>query len=501
MDKNYKIKLAVLLLILSAILLPLIISCGGDGSKSNDIDNGKVNDANSNNNDNSGGAAADIAVEELYAYPEHDFKGEVITFLARKDNWAGGSQDLEDLFVENMTGEVFNDAVYARTKKVEEKYNVEIKVSYVPDAIATITKSVKAGDDEYQMIQEKLMFMSSNLATQNYLFDLNTVSSMNLDAPWYNQNAIKEMSINKKVTVLGGDMTINDKSGVIMAVFNKKMVEQYALENLYNTVRDGKWTLDKVYELMMQTTADLNGDGVLKVNDDQWGLVSEDYGGWMLAAASGNKIAELDKDGMPYMTLVTDKSLSDYQKIQKLMYEKDGRATVAEDEDHVKIFVENRCFISIDMLSNIAMLRGMEEDFGILPMPKQDETQKDYITTISPWQSRFLAMPSTCGNPEMVGAVVDAMSRESTNTIAAAYYDNLLNQKIARDEESIEMLQQIFSSIVYDIGAVFNWAGIWDLQYTYINTKKEDLAGFYEKYVGKVEAALAKTIETMHQFD
>jgi hypothetical protein len=470
------------------------ISCESGGKEN--VPGGAVNDVGAAGTEIDAGTKN--PAEELYFYPEHDFENAAVNILSRKDGWAGGSQDLEDLSVQNITGEIFNDTVYKRTKTVEEKYNVKINMTYVPDVIPAITKSIKAGDDEYQIIQEKLMFMSSNLAALNYLTDLKTVAAMNLDAPWYNQNAIRDLSINNKVTVLGGDMTINDKSGVILAAFNKKMAVQYGLENLYATVREGKWTLDKLYELMVQTTADLNGDGQYKVNDDQWGLVSEDYGGWMLSAASGNRLAALDDAGIPYMTVVNEKTVADYGKIMKIMYEKQGRATVAEDEAHVRIFYENRCFITIDMLSQFPEFRGMEEDFGIIPLPKQDENQKEYITTISPWQSRFVAIPSTCKNPEMTGAVIDAMSRESMDTIAPAYYDNLLNQKIARDDESIEMLKQIFGSIIYDIGSVFNWAGIWDLQHQYINQKKEDYSGFYEVYQGKVEAALEKTIAAMN---
>jgi len=505
MEKNHKIKLTALLLlisisIISIILCALIVSCGGDN---------KADDANNNNDQNqnpaNGGEPGDTVtanpLDELYPYPEHDFNGETIHILARKDDWAGGSQDFEDLKVEAETGEVFNDAVYYRTRKVEEKYNMQLNVTYVADPNATISKLIKAGDDEYQIIQEKLMFMSSSLVPYNYLLDLKTVSSINLDAPWYNQNAIRDLSINNKINTLGGDMTISDKSGIMMNVFNKKLAEQYAIENLYNTVREGKWTLDKMYELIIQTTVDLNGDGKLTFKDDQWGLVSEDYMGWDLAIASGNRLGELDENGIPYITCTTEKYVSDYEKIKKVMYEKDGRVETADDVEHVRIFYENRAFISNDVMAQIAMLRGMEEDFGIIPLPKQDENQKDYIASISAWTSRFIAVPSTCNNPETVGAVIDAMSRESTNTISPAYFDNLLYQKIARDEDSIEMLQNIFASAIYDIAAVYNWGGIWDEQQRFIYGKKEDYIGNYERIEGKVLKDMEKTIETMHQFD
>jgi len=494
MKKIKKIKLPALILLL--VLCVTLISCGDKTETKTDVKDNNTTDAI---NDSDG--TNEKPVDELYPYPEYDFKDAAVNILARKDDWAGGSQDFDDIMVEEINGEVLNDAVYNRTRAVESKYNARIKVTPAKDPNTTIQKSIKAGDDEYQIIQEKPVFMSATLAPQNFLIDLQKIANINLDAPWYNQNAIKDLSINKKITVLAGDMTVSDKSGVIMAVFNKKLAAQYGLENLYSTVKDGKWTLDKMYELIMQTTADVNGDGKLTFKDDRWGLICEDYAGWMFSVGSGNRLAMLDRDGLPYMTCLNEKNINDYERIKKILYEKDGRATVPTPEAHVLTFAENRAFLSVDMLSSIAMLRGMDDDFGIIPIPKQDENQKDYITTISAWVSRFIAVPSTCQDIEMVGAVIDAMSRESVNTVVPAYFDNLLNQKIARDEESIDMLKMIFSSVVYDIGAVFNWGEIWDEQMRFIQGKKEDYIGYYQKIEGKVVKALEKTINTMQQFD
>ena len=499
MNKNIKVRRGVLILAL-LMACQILMSCGG--TQTNDANNGNnQNPANDVNVNDGSGGSSETTLEELYPYPEHDFGGAVINMVARKDGWADGSQDFDDLTVDSETGEVLNDAVYRRTKTVEEKYNILIEVTHVADASGTVSKLVKAGDDSYQIMQEKLKFISESLASQNLLYDFNTIKSMNLSAPWYNQNAIKDLSINNKVTALGGDMTVSDKSGVIMTVFNKKMTADYGIENLYTTVREGKWTMDRLEEMVKGASMDLNGDGEMKFNDDQWGFVCEDYAGWMLAVASGNRLAALDDNGLPYMTAVTEKTLGDYEKIKKILYETMGRTNVPDPDSHTNIIAVGRGFMTINMLSSISRLRSMEEDFGIIPMPKQDEAQKDYIATISPWVSRFIAMPSTCGSPETVGAVIDAMSRESVNTVVPAYYDNLLNQKIARDEESIEMLKMIFDSVIYDIGSVFSWGNIWDEQMMFIQSKKDDYAGNYERIQGKVEAALAKTIESMRQFD
>lgn len=486
------------LLTLILVLLFVLASCN-NGSDTGDDSNNNQNTVNGGNSNDT--TEEEVSVSELYPYPEHDFGGAVINVVSRKDGWADGSQDFDDITVEGETGEVLNDAVYTRTKKVEDKYNVEMKVTHVTDPIAIITKSIKAGDDEYQLIQEKLVHLSSNLAAQNYLTDLRSISAMNLDAPWYNQNAIKDLSINNKVTAIGGDMTVSDKSGVIMFVFNKKILTDYGLENLYATVREGKWTLDKLYEIMVQSSKDINGDGTLTIQDDQWGFVCEDYAGWMLSVASGNRLASLDSNGLPFMSYNTEKTVNDYERIKKILYEDQSRASTVDPAEYERIFTENRALLALGMLSQFTAVRAMEEDFGIIPMPKQDESQSGYISTISPWVSRFIAMPSTCGNPDMLGAVIDALSRESTNTVVPAYYNNLLNQKIARDEESVEMLEMIFNSVVYDIGSVFSWGDIWNEQLNFISGKKEDYLGYHERIEGKIQSALEKTIETMQSYE
>jgi hypothetical protein len=345
------------------------------------------------------------------------------------------------------------------------------------------------------------MFISATLATQNFLIDLNTIGSMNLDAPWYNQNAIKDLAINNKVTAFGGDMTVSDKSGVIFSVFNKRMSADFGLENPYALVREGKWTLDKFYEIMTQVSVDLNGDGMMRIQDDQFGLICEHYAGWMLAVASGNRLAALDENGLPFMTHLNEKNINDYGRILRILHDQESRAHVSSPQQQREVFEDNRALFSIGMLSSIASLRGMEEDFGMIPLPKQDENQREYITTISPWVSRFTAMPSTAGNPEMVGAVIDAMSRESTNTVVPAYYNNLLENKIARDEESVEMLKMIFDSVIYDVGSVFNWAGIWDQQEAFIASRREDYIGYHERLESRLETEIQRTIDAMLSFD
>ena len=52
------------------------------------------------------------------------------------------------------------------------------------------------------------------------------------------------------------------------------------------------------------------------------------------------------------------------------------------------------------------------------------------------------------------------MSAEGYYTLKEAYYDTVLKTKGARDEESAEMLDLIFSNRIYDIGYMYNWGSL-----------------------------------------
>ena len=61
----------------------------------------------------------------------------------------------------------------------------------------------------------------------------------------------------------------------------------------------------------------------------------------------------------------------------------------------INVFREGRALYRISIMKDITGLRDMEDEFGILPMPKLDENQKQYYTTYQGWSSRAVAMPVT----------------------------------------------------------------------------------------------------------
>ncbi len=426
-----------------------------------------------------------------YPVPEMDCEGAEFRIIVLRSGYWG--QDYDDLWAEAADGDVLNDAVYNRNMKTEEKLKVKITCETSPDTTAVIRKIVKAGDHAYHIAQDRLMSLMT-LSAGNHLIFFNEVPHINMDAPWYDQNAISELSVAHKLAVIAGDIEVSDKMSIMALVFNKKIADSLNIEDPYATVNAGKWTFDHFYNIITGVTSDIDGNGELDKND-LWGFIAEDFGGWMLLGSSGSKLAEKDENDIPYLTIDTEKSLAALEKIMRIMYDGDGRTghnyTAEEFE---AMFMHDLALFSYIAFSSVIPFRSMDSDFGILPMPKYDEAQTTYYSSTSPYVSRSICIPSSNTEPDMTGAVLEVMSRESTGTVRSAYYDKLLNGKLTRDSESSVMLDLIFSHILYDIGSTFNWGDTWFMYSNFFAEENRNFISFYESYRNKAQSALEATI-------
>ena len=130
-------------------------------------------------------------------------------------------------------------------------------------------------------------------------------------------------------------------------------------------------------------------------------------------------------------------------------------------------------------------LRKMETDFGVLPIPKFDEAQEKYYSTMN---STFgvVAVPVTSTDLDRAGIILEAMAVESISTVSPAFYEVSLQGKVFRDDDSQEMLDIIFANKVYDIGLLFNVGTFSDIMRNQI---KAGTNTFVSTLEGKTEAA------------
>ena len=407
----------------------------------------------------------------------------------------------KDIAATEENGDVINDAVYKRNMKIYDRFGVEMVDIPSPngtwDLTAPLRKSVMAASDDYDMVASGFNDAVKNLSTEGMLMELHNVPYMDLSKPWYDQNANEQLSIDGKLFATAGDMILMDNEATLCVLFNKKLAEDYALEGFYEMVKNGKWTIDKMTEFSKLTAKDLDGDGTMG-EKDQWGNIGEPLNTYALMVACDAIAVKKNKDDVPVFDVQNEHFYDAFTKAVNL--NRDDKVTMFCDNFKAAdvwadiidpAFTEGRVLFNTAGLVRVTVFRAMETDFGILPLPKYDESQKEYNSMISMGCANSIAIPTTA-NAERSGAIIEALSAESYYTLKPAYYDIVLKTKNARDDASSEMLDIIFENRIFDIAYMYDWGGLIGA----INGLKTDgkISSTVDSKLKAAEKALEKTL-------
>ncbi len=381
----------------------------------------------------------------------------------------GSVRDSFEIYAE-QDGEVMHDAVFARNLAVEEKLNAKIKQIYGAKAsngwVKDFQSSVIAGDDSIDILVATERLILSNAAT--YGAEASQLPYVDLDKPWWEERVIKGAAVAGKTYGLTGDLNLVDDSATWSVLFNKRIAKDNSLPDMYQLVRDHKWTLDQFDALCSGVSADLNGDSV-RDYQDRWGFVCSGNVAISFLWSCGGSFSTLNKDGTVSITLDTPKNMEILNKLYDIFAKRDhvvtadrvfGYSGKTDWTVQSKIFTEGRALFYGAMINGVTERREMEDDFGILPCPMYNENQKDYICTAQEWCATMWMAPRTGGDLKRTSAILEYTAYASRSTIVPAYYDIVLTTKSARDEESAEMLDIIFSSRTFDVAYAFGWTGI-----------------------------------------
>ena len=135
----------------------------------------------------------------------------------------------------------------------------------------------------------------------------------------------------------------------------------------------------------------------------------------------------------------------------------------------------------------------MEDDYGIVPIPKFDEAQKDYLAYVNA-ASNLAMIPSSAENPERAGLLTDALAAGAYDTVTPSLYEIITKSRNVRDEESAEMVSIITSNIVYDT-FYLNLLDGYSILQERLTAKSESIASALESKRSAAEKSLEKLVE------
>ncbi|MCL2158994.1 MAG: hypothetical protein FWH48_06280 [Oscillospiraceae bacterium] len=492
-----KIKHSLFILVISSIVFITMVSC----SNSEDIN--KNDSTSQNQNIPDGETTEEPAEARLYPdFDPVDFGGYEFTFLTRTIDSPGWVEwDHRDIFAEEQNGDRINDAVFNRNTKIEEKYNIKINEIVVenPGTITMTQKSVKAGDDIYDAVCTHLL-EAANLAQGGNLLNLFGIPNIDLSKSWWNQGCVEDLSIARKLFVAQGDLLIMDNDAMEAMIFNKSLLKDLALDSPYDIVKSGEWTFDKLYEMSMGVSKDLNGDGKMDYQDDMFGFLLQADTDLGFLVSGGEKICAKDENDYPMITFGSERCYRVMDMVSKFNLDTDNFVNLHRVPDslgstvQIQIMEENRALFSWIRMRTVERLRGMETDFGIIPCPKLDKAQEKYITHNNPHTGTGISIPSVASDLERTGMILEDLSAESKYTLQPAYYEINLRGKYVRDDESQEMLDIILSNTAYDIGYIYDFGSFSMTILLFGRDKKTEYASTFEKMKEKMQIDIDKTI-------
>lgn len=394
--------------------------------------------------------------------------------------------------------------------RVEEAYNCTITgvVDNAQTTVQLIRNAAASGTHDYDFFFDSVTTLSQ-LVSEGALTDLNTVSTLNFTDPWWDQNAVEDLSICNSLYFCCGDINTYDNQGTWCVLFNKDLKTTLGVpEDFYDMARNYEWTYDKFVEICRREgySKDLDGDGD-QDEEDQWAFGTETYNLYVQCVSAGLKVARKDSDDIPYLTMSEEPEstvaallefVDFYNETDVVMvgnyapYTNKGFENVWEATVH-RAFIEGRELFYMCGLINVASFREMDNEFGILPIPLYNEGQDEYYHTVSVHNMSVVSIPYGVKDLDDVGLIISALAKESKELVTPAYYDIQLKYRDAKDEESGEMLDMIFASRSFDIGASFNWGSIL-AQYMGMTN---DVASRFESILGSAETALEETVENV----
>jgi len=354
---------------------------------------------------------------------------------------------------DEQTGERVNDAIYDRNAAAEEYLNIDLDVIYESGSWSNratynniITQSIQAGDNAYDYVTGMISCIMPIASAQMFV-NLFELPNLDMDSPWWVSSMQDELALNGKLFGIIGDVSLSMYKGLSVFFFNQKLVGDYQLEDPYELVRSGAWTVDKMIEMTTASADDLDGDGKWTVGTDRYGAMLYELVWRSLNAALDVHPIHIDETGMPVVDDLDERAINVIEKLTTYLHSGDSIWIQDKDEPARTSFIADLATFYLGKLSEMEKMADMESDFGIIPMPKYDENQAAYYTQVAT-ATQIIFVPVTTGDAAMTGHVLETLSYLTWRDVVAQYYETSLQQRYSRDRATAEMLDIIRAGAV-----------------------------------------------------
>lgn len=462
------------------LILSLFVSCSDSG----DTDEST---AESTADDNSTTGSTSL-VGEL-DIPDEQFDGyEFVIFTGAPVYINYCEADFEE-----PSDDAYENALYRRNRTVEDQLGVDIQQYTVvrEDRFNTYSTEVLADSQDFN-VAFMATFQAANAVFTGLTLDINEYIYIDLTEDWWDSASVEQLTIAGETHMVAGEVLYSDKECIWMQFFMKDVIRDFGLENPYQLVDSGEWTMDKMIEMMNVASTDVDGNGIM-LSNDLFGLVTHGENYPALWIASGETLVKITDEGDFELTWSTERFNNVYEKIQTLM---GNRENVTNNMSYiVQSMLTKRTLFANAVTSDIkGSLRDGEYDFGIIPLPKYDSDQAEYYTMVAA-QSDLMVIPLTNADPYTDSIILEALAYYGKEIMLPTYYDKQITYRLLRDEDSGRMLDIIFNNRVYDLGVLTNWGDVCQA----LKSNTENVATLWASKESEMRSAMDEAIAELNK--
>ena len=392
---------------------------------------------------------------------------------------------------DELPDDVVGKAVWERNNALKAKYNFVVKqdrtVKSNVGSIDPVKDSYNKGEHLYDLVfrAPQGAFV---LAQEGMLWDMRETEYIDFTHPSWNAYATEQLTISGKTYVSASDLTVQNLNRSYIIWYNRELARQNNLGMLEDMVDNNTWTLDNCYNIIKSFSADTGGNGLLGDEDDSFGIAvaSQEYTG-VFIIGGGFRLTTNENGDIKFVE-ADNKTKSIIDKVVKFACNKD-------------IAMKPERFGSTDAIWPQPLITCGDEWALMLhsSLYLMDQNFLDYVD----FEYGYLPFPKYDAETAFVGFALQALTEASTKTTHHAYYETKCKHQDAYDELCAQMLDLIFSNVVYDIGMVYDLGeysfdkrdGLYSaISYTLPKLGKNTYMNVYSRKVDNAKAQLEEII-------
>lgn len=479
-----------LALLLAALMLSSVAACGpaseGDDT-SNDSKKPEVSDTADTSSDTT---TEEVTTTYWDTLPDKNYNGAVFT-------WASNSSsEFPPEIAEDEEATEEQMATIERFQRVADKYNIKwnlIDAGGSGNTVSMVQQDFMVDGGNFNVANGSFVYLAAPMVTNGLATSAQKVGTIDLSKPWWSMQSETDLAIGGNTYILTGSVVKAFYDNSCIMVFNKDLIEKFNLDDPYTYLEGGKWTFDVWSQMCTAIGSKADNGGYWAWKDDGQADIA-------FFVAAGLSITERDSNG--YLSLPSapsEKLVSIIDKYNRFFKQPDkfDNGTYNwywdlsnEDDNRGNFYNGNVVFDSNTAGELAGLAKDFEGNYGIMPTPIYEEGGS-YITGSSMYSTDAFILVRGAKDYEMTGIITEALCSISDEILRPIQYDKAVKVRGSQDTQTMEVLDIVFNTKVYDMctclypGEAFNEF----ITYNLVGAG-DGIASDYASKVGAAQATL-----------